>query len=171
MAMALPSSAGTDIMALLRSLQPQHILMAGQIQTLADVLEETVPTNTRIDQQGLDDLRQTVDQLPVYDVIVLLEVIENLDKAEADALLSRLRDLHARHLFVFVPMGEGWSGLQSHWHQTDLLALGFSLWKTYTIEQSDLHLYRFELDTYKATPEWLNSKYWANPELFGKYRW
>lgn len=171
MAMLLPQSAGVDLTALLQSIQPQHVLIAGQVQPLAGVIKQAIPAKTRIEQRDLDDLRQAIDELPVYDAILLLGVIENLDKAEADALLGRLRDLHARHLFVFVPVGEDWTELKSHWQQTDLLALGFSLWKTYTVERSDLHLYRFELDTYKATPEWLNSKYWANPELFGKYRW
>lgn len=170
MALVLPENAGTDLVALLQSLQPEHILIAGETETLAAGLEP-VAGNFHLEQCGLQDLQQTIDKLPVYDVVLLLGVIENLDKAEADALLGRLRDLHARHVFVFVPIGEGWSGLRSHWQQTDLLALGFSLYRTYAAGQGNLHLYRFELDTYKATPEWLNSKYWANPELFGKYRW
>ncbi|WP_404840873.1 DUF6231 family protein [Alkalilimnicola ehrlichii] len=25
--------------------------------------------------------------------------------------------------------------------------------------------------TYKTTPDWLNSRNWAHPELFDKFRW
>ncbi|WP_290652932.1 DUF6231 family protein [Aquisalimonas sp.] len=32
-------------------------------------------------------------------------------------------------------------------------------------------LYGFDVGTYKTTPDWLNPRYWANPELWGKYRW
>lgn len=166
----LPPDSCADTVALLRLLQPRRFLLAGASQTLASAVAAAL-ADVHIEQKSLDELRRDIDQLPIYDVIVLVNVVEKLDKGEADALLGRLRDLHARHLLVFVPMGGAWTGSASHWQQTDLLALGFSLYKRYAIDQRDLHLYCFELDTYKPTPEWLNNKYWANPELFGKYRW
>jgi hypothetical protein len=27
------------------------------------------------------------------------------------------------------------------------------------------------LREYKQVPDWLNAKFWANPQLFGKYWW
>ncbi|MDD3447840.1 MAG: DUF6231 family protein [Gammaproteobacteria bacterium] len=34
-----------------------------------------------------------------------------------------------------------------------------------------VHLYGFDIATYKVTPDWLNSRYWANPELWDRYWW
>ena len=38
-------------------------------------------------------------------------------------------------------------------------------------ENRSLHLFSYDLQDYKQVPDWLNAKYWANPELFGKYWW
>lgn len=44
-----------------------------------------------------------------------------------------------------------------------------------TIETADempnLISWQFNLYDYKQRPDWLNAKYWANPENFDKYRW
>ncbi|KTG17767.1 hypothetical protein AUR63_06500 [Guyparkeria sp. XI15] len=32
-------------------------------------------------------------------------------------------------------------------------------------------VYQFDIETYKDTPDWLNPRNWANPELWDKYRW
>ncbi|MBN2872050.1 MAG: hypothetical protein JXJ30_03970 [Halothiobacillaceae bacterium] len=37
--------------------------------------------------------------------------------------------------------------------------------------RADIGVYLFDIDTYKDTPDWLNARHWAHPELWGKYRW
>ena len=34
-----------------------------------------------------------------------------------------------------------------------------------------LKIWQFNLYDYKPQPDWLNARYWANPENFDKYRW
>jgi len=34
-----------------------------------------------------------------------------------------------------------------------------------------LTLFTYDLREYKQVPDWLNAKFWANPENFGKYWW
>lgn len=71
--------------------------------------------------------------------------------------LTHLRDLLARRVLV-VAYGDQSAGLR---------ALGFS-----QIEKiEDWELWQFNILEYKQIPDWLNSKYWANPENFDKYRW
>jgi len=41
-------------------------------------------------------------------------------------------------------------------------ALGFTLSATDPTQNRHIHYY--DLDTYKAVPDWLNSRYWAHPE-------
>ncbi|MDG4868168.1 DUF6231 family protein [Guyparkeria sp. 1SP6A2] len=32
-------------------------------------------------------------------------------------------------------------------------------------------VFKYDILDYKHTPDWLNARNWANPELWGKYRW
>lgn len=166
-----PSECLHDLAVVLRQLQPQQTLMA---------VPDSATVQSSLADELLDDGTEFIDpaalataigQLPRYDVVALIGVIEQMDKQSGEKLLGSLRDLHARHLFVLVPIGQQWPGQTSHWRQSDLLALGLSVYKTYQAQNGMLQWYRFELESYKSTPDWLNSKYWANPELFGKYRW
>ena len=72
--------------------------------------------------------------------------------------ITRLRDLLARRVLV----------LASPEFAATLHALGFS-----QIEQlpQNLVIWQFNILSYKQVPDWLNSKYWANPENWNKYRW
>ena len=38
-------------------------------------------------------------------------------------------------------------------------------------EGQTLHLFTYDLLDYKQVPDWLNAKFWANPQNFGKYWW
>ncbi|HYP68699.1 MAG TPA: DUF6231 family protein [Thiobacillaceae bacterium] len=42
------------------------------------------------------------------------------------------------------------------------LALGLE--RLYESADGAIHLYRHDIATYKAVPDWLNAKYWAHPE-------
>lgn len=72
--------------------------------------------------------------------------------------ITRLRDLLARRVLVLASPEFG----------ATLHALGFS-----QIEQlsQNLVIWQFNILSYKQVPDWLNSKYWANPENWNKYRW
>lgn len=170
MTLSLSDQARVDLQTLLESVQPASLLLAGGARDYEALVNEAAG-DCQLQNVDLDSLCRQVDDLAVFDVVLLAEVLENLDKYQAETLIGRLRDLHSRHLFMFVRMGQGWSDLKSYWRRNDLLAHGFSLYGRYKEDDREYHLYRFELETYKNTPEWLNSQYWANPELFDKFRW
>ncbi|MCG3882567.1 DUF6231 family protein [Psychrobacter sp. Ps3] len=93
--------------------------------------------------------------------------------------IMRYRDLYAAHLLIAVK------------DKIDLRAYGFMPFDILgdqavdtaitaidspTAERllpaaSSLTLWQFNLYDYKHLPNWLNSKYWANPENWDKYRW
>lgn len=54
---------------------------------------------------------------------------------------------------------------------TAALAMGFEKIYQWPWQESELSLYLFQLYAYKSPPDWLNNRYWANPELFDKFRW
>jgi len=71
--------------------------------------------------------------------------------------ITHLRDLMARRVLVI-----------AYGDQSDVMrALGFTL-----VEKIDAwELWQFNILEYKQVPDWLNSRYWANPENWDKYRW
>lgn len=84
--------------------------------------------------------------------------LTHISVQQFSAAITRLRDLLARRVLVlanteFTPL---------------LRSLGFS-----QIEQVSEHciIWQFNILSYKQVPDWLNSKHWANPENWGKYRW
>lgn len=103
-----------------------------------------------------------------FDVVFVGGVLEHLNKQRAAELISRLRDMHTKRLYVLVPMGKMWLEHTSHWEQNDLIAFGMELVNVYAENGWPFHLYKFDLHSYKGVPEWFNSKSWAHPELWDK---
>ena len=87
----------------------------------------------------------------------LLE-ISNVQKSQ---LLVKLRDLMAKRIVVV-------SQLQD---EKLLRSLGFTQLIDKTQHDSDFALWQFNILTYKHVPDWFNSKFWANPENWNKFRW
>lgn len=104
-----------------------------------------------------------------YDVAVLYRVGATLGREEFIYLISSLRDVHASLLLVVreEAIAQGCPG------SCDLVQLGLRRYATYPAAQNDVPLetYGFCMKDYKMTPEWLNSRHWANPELWGTFRW
>ena len=170
MTLELSHTARADLQELIAAVSPANMLLGGSAEAYRELVTEAAG-DCQLKRLDLPALREEIDQLPVFDVILLADVLEKLAKPEAEAMIGRLRDLHSRHLFLFIRIGQDWPDIKSQWRRNDLLAHGFSLYRRYKNDDLEYHLYRFELESYKATPEWLNSQYWANPELFDKYRW
>lgn len=57
------------------------------------------------------------------------------------------------------------------WEDSDLITCGICQISRYDTDTGALSLYEFDIYNYKTTPAWLSNKYWANPELWEKYRW
>ena len=76
-------------------------------------------------------------------------------------ILVKLRDLLAKRIVVV-------SQLQD---EQLLRALGFTQLIDKTTHDKDFALWQFNILTYKHVPDWFNSKFWANPENWDKFRW
>ena len=94
----------------------------------------------------------------------------NRDKTQAQAntatyssIAIRLRDLFAEQslLLTYTPLSE-----------LKFTCLGYIAHPIETADEiPDFVSWQFNLYDYKQRPDWLNAKYWANPENFDKYRW
>ncbi|MGD8710180.1 MAG: DUF6231 family protein, partial [Ectothiorhodospiraceae bacterium] len=81
-------------------------------------------------------------------------------------LLSRLRDVRARRVLVVARRD-----CSSAWSRRSMVGYGFTPFGTAEADGAPAKLYQFDIATYKTTPDWLNARNWANPELWDKYRW
>jgi hypothetical protein len=37
--------------------------------------------------------------------------------------------------------------------------------------EDGLQVFTYAIENYQPKRDWLNSRYWANPEMYDKYRW
>jgi len=99
-----------------------------------------------------------------YDLgFVLLDTLEMLDVTDQQKsqLLVKLRDLLAKRIVVTCQLKD----------EQLLRSLGFTQLIDKTGHKNDFALWQFNILTYKHVPDWLNSKFWANPENWNKFRW
>jgi len=92
-------------------------------------------------------------------------VLEPGDGADAMRLIAALRDLYARRLLAFLPPAA------FEWKSETLIGLGLSLLANYEHDNQAWQAWSFDIRSYKSVPDWLNPRFWANPENWGKYRW
>ncbi|MCU1716087.1 DUF6231 family protein [Pseudomonas sp. 5P_3.1_Bac2] len=100
-----------------------------------------------------------------YDLALLIDCLEHLPKATALQLLGGIRNLNASRMAVLVDLAA------SPWQATDLYALALQASEQFQRDEQSLTLFTYDLLDYKQVPDWLNAKFWANPENFGKYWW
>jgi hypothetical protein len=99
-----------------------------------------------------------------YDLgLVLLDSQEliHISNIEKSQLLVKLRDLMAKRIVVVGQLQD----------EKLFRALGFTQLIDKTKHESDFALWQFNILTYKHVPDWFNSKFWANPENWNKFRW
>ncbi len=83
---------------------------------------------------------------------------------QLDAVIARLRDLLVREFCVLHPGDE--TEQAKH-----MGALGLHCMQMTHFAEQPWGLNHFDLRQYKKTPGWLNSRYWANPQLWNRFRW
>lgn len=87
-----------------------------------------------------------------------------VEEDQLDAVIAHLRDFLSLELYV---LHTGDSMEQTR----RMGALGLHCLQTFEVDEQPWGLNHFSLKTYKKTPNWLNSRFWANPQLWNKFRW
>ena len=78
-----------------------------------------------------------------------------------DNAVVRMRDLFAKKIIVFASLKR----------TKQLRALGFNQLLEIVPDDSPVQIWQFNILTYKHVPDWFNSKFWANPDNWNKFRW
>jgi hypothetical protein len=153
-----------DLKILLQTLQPRSVLL---IDPNPGGLPPHVPAaNTPRQVTRLTgNILPQLETLERHDLGIIANTLEHLDRKTAGIVLARLRDMQTKRFVALAPIGgSGADNQASTWEATDFLAYGMTRMASYRIAGKLLHLYHYAIESYKITPEWLNSKNWAHPE-------
>jgi hypothetical protein len=143
---------------LARAVSPDEVLCLGALAstTLAQTGLRLRPIQPEQLLAGLHDLGR-------FDLAVVAGVLEQLPHRRGTALISRLRDVHAKRLLVQLALHRE---LDQGWTRQDMLGLGLSEVMRCLDAGRAVGLYHFNLYDYKLTPDWLNPQHWAHPHLW-----
>lgn len=100
-----------------------------------------------------------------YDLALIADCLEHMPKREGLQLLGGIRNLNANRIAVLVDLAA------CDWQATDFFALALQISARFERDEQTLTLFTYDLFAYKQVPDWLNAKYWANPQMFGKFWW
>ena len=153
-----------DLQTLLNATRPASILLIDpNPQALPDAYRASHPECRVHSLEGNLSCRLTTTG-DRFDLGVVANTLEHMERRNAGILLARLRDFATRRFVALVPIGDDWEGQVSHWETVDLLSYGMTIMARYKLDGKPLHLYHYAIETYKTTPQWFNANHWAHPE-------
>lgn len=100
-----------------------------------------------------------------YDLALLVDCLEHLEKRDGLQLLGGIRNLNASRIAVLADKGA------SQWEDRNFYSLALQASERFRRDEQVLDLFTYDVRDYKQVPDWLNAKFWANPQNFGKYWW
>ena len=158
--MTTHSDISTIVQPLLTQFKPQSVLLVGETANACFKSDNDTRTQRLSTPYEIEQL----SEIAPIDLAIVSEITESLTKSEANQWLGLIRNYHASHLIVITDIAQT---KPSQWQLTDFLALGMR--RVGQTEQH--HIYSYAIENYQKKREWLNSRFWANPENFDKYRW
>lgn len=172
--MDYPQDLFFDIETLINVAQPTRILLLGDCDSdfLSGYLEQKklLRQDCLVNHINCSDIDQLWQLDTSFDVAIGLNLFEHLNKNKGMQVLSRLRDVLSSQYCIALPVTKNIDSEQ--WHLTDLFSFALSKVASYDkSNQPEIGLFKYNLNDYKKTPDWLNANNWANPQMWGKYWW
>ncbi|WP_371368998.1 DUF6231 family protein [Pseudomonas sp. QL9] len=150
--------------ALLDRYAPKHLLLVGATRIPAvDAFLQAHP-DCQLDSCAAGPLPADL-AAKRYDLALLADCLEHLERRDALQLVGGIRNLNSSRVAVLVDLQAAGA------RETDFYALAMQASERFQRDEQTLTLFTYDLREYKQVPDWLNAKFWANPENFGKYWW
>ncbi len=147
------------ILPLLAPFQHKSVLLAGSgTSFITD--DVTFAHSQNLSNFELDQLVNSSQA----EIAVIGDLTETLSKTEAMQWLGYLKNKLAQHIVLVIDKQKS---TENNWQFTDFLGLGFRLHQ----QDGTYQVFFYAIESYQPKKDWLNAKYWANPENFDKYRW
>ncbi|WP_349617023.1 DUF6231 family protein [Azotobacter salinestris] len=150
--------------ALLERYAPSRLLLVGASDLPALEAFRTTHPEAQVTHCAAGPLPPEVSAQR-YELAVLVDCLEHLPRRAGLELLGGIRNLNASRLAVLVDLAA------CGWQDTDFFSLALQASERFRRNEQVLTLFTYDLYDYKQIPDWLNAKFWANPENFGKYWW
>jgi len=150
--------------ALLEHHAPSRLLHVGHSEQPALAAYAQCHPESGIDRARTAPLPEDLAQQR-YDLAIVVDCLEHLPKRSGLELLGGIRNLNASRMAVLVDLDA------CDWQATDFYALALQISERFQRDGQTLTLFTYDLLQYKQVPDWLNARFWANPEMFGKYWW
>ncbi|RBP52733.1 DUF6231 family protein [Arenicella xantha] len=176
--MTYPNHALFDIETLINEAQPRSILLLGDVSS--DLLNCYVEQKALLQQActlthfNSAQVDQVISLEERFDVAVAINLFEHIPKQTGVRLLSRLRDVLTPQYCICLPLANSTADNDQSaptWQLTELFSFALKKVNEYQTEHGQLGLFKYNIDDYKSTPDWLNPNNWANPNMWDKYRW
>ncbi|MES1930042.1 hypothetical protein SADO_12343 [Salinisphaera dokdonensis CL-ES53] len=145
------------------------MLLIGVPEAVQRLIKADLPSDCEVVALQHEDITSAQpDATERYDIAIVMHTLETMSPATARLLLGRLRDMLARCVVVGISKG---AKSAQRWTIADFIAMGFRRSSGSRDLPKDWNVYRFDIHDYKTTPNWLSSRYWANPERWDGERW
>ena len=152
------------IAAQLAELAPGQLLCVGNSQPPVVTNYAAADASRRLSHYPTSSLPQAA-QGQSYNLALFVNCLEHLEKPLAHQLLGTVRNLNASRINVLVDMHA------CDWTENGFYALAMKKLASFQRPGQTPNLFGYDIFSYKQIPDWLNARFWAHPENFGKYWW
>lgn len=150
----------TILSPLIEEFQPSSVLIVGETALACykeqqDTRSQVLKTPFRLEQFA---------NITGIDLAIVSEIIDTLPKSQAMEWLGLIRNCYTQHMIVICEID---AAVRQSWELADFLALGMQ-----RVAMTHHHqIFSYAIENYQPNHDWLNSRHWANPENYDKYRW
>src|SRR5690554_4494322 len=148
----LPSLLST----LIQQCKPQSVLLAGDLATIC----LNACQDTRLQTLTTPFTQSQLTQIQGVDLAVISDLTETLPLKNGQQWLGYLRNLYAPHIILITDPAQA---QRQGWMFCDYLAMGL---QHIAGTDTGLQLFSYAIENYQPKHDWLNSRFWANPENY-----
>lgn len=162
------ASPQQHLVALLDSHQPSSLLVISMnpAPAIENWCNEHDCTFTAIAE--LDPFSALADTVR-FDLVIIADQLEYMTHEQGEALLGLVRNLHSDAMLVLYQSTLAPQKLR--WKLSDFFGMGLRRDAVFRDGAREMTLFSYELASYNFVRSWNNSRFWANPENWGKYWW
>ena len=148
---------------------PQALIDHHQPESVLLVAPETHPWQQMLAgfpgliTRDAEDLLKDAGSIERVDLALVAGTLETLPRQSSEMLIALLRDRLADTFYCLAN--------PCIISPRDMIALGLVPQSGWPDGEDTQALYYFSIHDYKRTPDWLNPRFWAHPELWDRYRW
>ncbi|MBO9471586.1 hypothetical protein J7355_15960 [Endozoicomonas sp. G2_2] len=170
--MKTPESIQTLLGSVVAEREPGRLLLIGATDADASRITACAPDECNVVRLSADDSATSALANDVrFDLAVVIHTLERLSPEAGKRLLGRLRNVLAQSIVAGVRARSDDTDDHTTWCISDFIAMGFRQCRTSAQLAGGWSVYRYDIHDYKTTPDWLSSRYWANPKRWDKERW